>query len=82
MHKTVLILPLVLLAFLGLTACNKTYTCDCTFSYQVDGQTVTENATSVDEFRSKSQASESCQDRAEDYLNTGASAAECVSSVK
>lgn len=82
MQKIIVSASLVLLVLLIGTACKKTYTCSCTFSYQVDGQTVTENASSIDEFRSKSQASESCHDREHDYLNSGASGAECISVVK
>ncbi len=80
MKKSIVRLPLVLLAFLALTACKKEYTCSCSFSYQVDGQTVNDTGTYINEYSSKSQAKESCQDWEETYINTGASSADCVSS--
>ena len=81
MLKSIYRLSIVLLALFTCAACEKGYTCACTFTYQVGGQTISDDALSVEEFRSKSQAKEFCDDREEDYLTTGASAANCVSSV-
>ena len=80
MKKSILRIPLVLLALLALTACKKDYTCTCNFSYLVDGQTVNETGTHISDFSSKSQAKEFCADWEETYINTGASSADCVSS--
>jgi len=81
MRKILMSLSLVSLTVLVGTACKKEYTCACTFSYQVDGQTVHDSGVYIEEYSSKSQANESCQDWEEIYLNQGATSSECVSSV-
>ncbi len=82
MHKPSGLWTLALFALFSLAACKKEYICSCSFSYVVDGQTMTETASYEDEFRSHSQAREACDGHAENYINTGASSAECVSVVK
>lgn len=81
MHRSRLNLSLVLLALLALTACKKEYTCTCSFSYQANGQTVYDTGTYIDEYRTKSNAIQYCDEHEESYLNTGASSVDCVSSV-
>lgn len=71
----------ILLLFVTLTACKKEYTCACTFSYLVNGQTVTEEGTYIDEYNSKTRANEACQDWEDTYINSGATASSCVSTV-